>query len=140
MIGAHPQPASAMIPPKKTPAAAPARRMTGAQICLESLLREGVDTIFGYPGGANLYLYRWLPDYPNLHHILVRHEQGAAHAADGYARSRRGAVGVCFATSIVASPNEKTINAKSNTLAAGRSKRRRSGNIGIRDSGLGIRD
>ncbi|MGD1053154.1 MAG: thiamine pyrophosphate-binding protein, partial [Candidatus Dormibacteria bacterium] len=73
--------------------------MTGAQICLESLLREGVDTIFGYPGGANLYLYRWLPEYPKLHHILVRHEQGAAHAADGYARSRRGTVGVCFATS-----------------------------------------
>jgi acetolactate synthase-1/2/3 large subunit len=99
VIGARPQPASAPAPPQQTAEGAPARRMTGAQICLESLLREGVDTIFGYPGGANLYLYRWLPEYPKLHHILVRHEQGAAHAADGYARSRRGAVGVCFATS-----------------------------------------
>ena len=99
MTGARPQPASAPAPSPETPATAPARRMTGAQICLESLLREGVDTIFGYPGGANLYLYRWLPEYPKLHHVLVRHEQGAAHAADGYARSRRGAVGVCFATS-----------------------------------------
>ncbi|MGH7687455.1 MAG: biosynthetic-type acetolactate synthase large subunit [Candidatus Dormibacteria bacterium] len=77
----------------------PARRLTGAQIALESLLREGVDTIFGYPGGANLWLYRYFPEYPQLRHILVRHEQGGAHAADGYARSRRGAVGVVFATS-----------------------------------------
>ena len=99
MIGARPQPASAPATPPEIAESTPARRMTGAQICLESLLREGVDTIFGYPGGANLYLYRWLPEYPKLHHILVRHEQGAAHAADGYARSRRGAVGVCFATS-----------------------------------------
>ena len=62
---------------------APVRRMTGAQVCLESLIREGVDTIFGYPGGANLSLYRYLPEYPQIRHILVRHEQGAAHAADG---------------------------------------------------------
>ena len=73
--------------------------LTGAQVALESLIREGVDTIFGYPGGANLWLYRYLPDYPALHHILVRHEQGGAHAADGYARSKRGSVGVVFATS-----------------------------------------
>jgi acetolactate synthase-1/2/3 large subunit len=78
---------------------APVRRMTGAQVCLESLIREGVDTIFGYPGGANLSLYRYLPEYPQIRHILVRHEQGAAHAADGYARSRRDKVGVVFATS-----------------------------------------
>ncbi len=77
----------------------PARQLTGAQIALESLIREGVDTIFGYPGGANLWLYRHLPSYPQLHHILVRHEQGGAHAADGYARSKRGSVGVVFATS-----------------------------------------
>jgi acetolactate synthase-1/2/3 large subunit len=77
----------------------PAARLTGAQIALESLICEGVDTIFGYPGGANLWLYRWLPKYPKLRHVLVRHEQGAAHAADGYARSRRGSVGVVFATS-----------------------------------------
>ena len=79
--------------------AEPERRITGAQIALESLIREGVDTIFGYPGGANLWLYRYLPEYPQLRHVLVRHEQGGAHAADGYARSRRGAVGVVFATS-----------------------------------------
>jgi len=73
--------------------------LTGAQIALESLIAEGVETIFGYPGGANLWLYRYLPEYPQLRHVLVRHEQGGAHAADGYARSRRGAVGVVFATS-----------------------------------------
>ncbi len=78
---------------------APVRRMTGAEVCLESLIREGVDTIFGYPGGANLTLYRYLPEFPQIRHILVRHEQGAAHAADGYARSRRGKVGCVFATS-----------------------------------------
>ncbi|HYL72148.1 MAG TPA: thiamine pyrophosphate-binding protein, partial [Candidatus Dormibacteraeota bacterium] len=75
------------------------RRLTGAQIALETLVQEGVDTIFGYPGGANLWLYRWLPAYPQLRHVLVRHEQGGAHAADGYARSKRGSVGVVFATS-----------------------------------------
>jgi len=75
------------------------RRLTGAEIVLECLLKEGTDTIFGYPGGANLPLYQHLPKYPQLHHVLVRHEQGGAHAADGYARSRRGAVGVVFATS-----------------------------------------
>ena len=80
------------------PAAQP-RRLTGAQIVLECLLEEGVDTIFGYPGGANLPLYRWLPAYPELRHVLVRHEQGGAHAADGYARSKRGSVGCVFATS-----------------------------------------
>ena len=101
MIGARrvPAPESEPEPLLHGPGMAPAPRITGAQVCLESLIREGVDTIFGYPGGANLYLYRHLPDYPGLRHVLVRHEQGAAHAADGYARSRRGAVGVCFATS-----------------------------------------
>jgi len=72
--------------------------LTGAEIVLECLLREGVDTIFGYPGGANLYLYRYLPEYPQIKHVLVRHEQGGAHAADGYARSS-GKVGVVWATS-----------------------------------------
>ena len=75
------------------------RVLSGAEIVFECLLAEGVDTIFGYPGGANLPLYQHLPSYPQLHHVLVRHEQGGAHAADGYARSRRGAVGVVFATS-----------------------------------------
>ena len=64
----------------------------------ESLLREGVDVIFGLPGGAILPLYQTLPEYPQLRHILVRHEQGAAHAADGYARVT-GRPGVAWATS-----------------------------------------
>src|SRR3989442_105609 len=71
---------------------------TGAEILLEALAREGVDTIFGYPGGANLPIYQHLPEFPNLKHVLVRHEQGAAHMADGYSRASRR-VGVCFATS-----------------------------------------
>ncbi len=75
------------------------RALTGAEIVFECLLAEGVTTVFGYPGGANLPLYQHLPEYPQLHHVLVRHEQGGAHAADGYARSRPGAVGVVFATS-----------------------------------------
>ncbi len=66
-------------------------------IC-ESLVKEGVEVIFGILGGAILPLYDVLPQYPQLRHILVRHEQGAAHAADGYARAT-GKVGVCFATS-----------------------------------------
>ncbi len=73
-------------------------KMTGAQILCESLVKEGVEVIFGFPGGAVLPLYDTLPQYPQLRHILVRHEQGAAHAADGYARAT-GKVGVCFATS-----------------------------------------
>ena len=74
------------------------RTMTGADMVLESLEREGVDVIFGYPGGANLPIYQRLPDHPRLKHILVRHEQGAAHMADGYARAS-GKPGVVFATS-----------------------------------------
>jgi acetolactate synthase I/II/III large subunit len=76
----------------------PAPERTGAEILLEALVREGVDTIFGYPGGANLPIYQHLPEFPNLKHVLVRHEQGAAHMADGYSRASRR-VGVCFATS-----------------------------------------
>ena len=72
---------------------------TGAEIMLEALRREGVDTIFGYPGGANLWLYRYLPEFPELKHVLARHEQGATHMADGYARANRGRAGVVFATS-----------------------------------------
>ena len=60
--------------------------LTGGQIVCESLIQEGVYVIFGLPGGAILPLYQTLPEYPQLRHILVRHEQGAAHAADGYAR------------------------------------------------------
>jgi len=73
-------------------------KMTGAQIICESLIKEGVEVIFGILGGSLLPLYDALPHYPQLRHILVRHEQGAAHAADGYARAT-GKVGICFATS-----------------------------------------
>jgi len=73
-------------------------RMNGSQLLCESLVREGVVEIFGLPGGAILPLYQTLPEYPQLRHILTRHEQGAAHAADGYARVT-GKVGVCWATS-----------------------------------------
>jgi acetolactate synthase-1/2/3 large subunit len=73
-------------------------KMTGAQMVCESLVREGVEVIFGFPGGSVLPLYDTLPHYPQLRHILVRHEQGAAHAADGYARATEK-VGVCIATS-----------------------------------------
>ena len=73
-------------------------RCTGARILLESLKREGVDLFFGYPGGAVIDIYDELSNHPDLRHILVRHEQGAVHAADGYARAC-GKVGVCLATS-----------------------------------------
>jgi acetolactate synthase I/II/III large subunit len=73
-------------------------KLTGAQIVCESLLKESVDTIFGILGGQILPLYDTLTQYPQLRHILTGHEQGAAHAAQGYARAT-GKVGVCFATS-----------------------------------------
>lgn len=76
-----------------------APHLTGAQALLESFLREGVDTLFGYPGGAIIPVYDALCDYRDrLRHILVRHEQGAVHAAQGYARAS-GRVGVCLVTS-----------------------------------------
>ncbi|WP_305041745.1 biosynthetic-type acetolactate synthase large subunit [Geoalkalibacter sp.] len=70
----------------------------GAQILVECLKKEGVDVIFGYPGARTLLLHDTLMDDPDISHILVRHEQGAAHAADGYARTT-GKVGVCLTTS-----------------------------------------
>jgi acetolactate synthase-1/2/3 large subunit len=73
-------------------------KLNGAQIVCESLIREGVDVIFGFPGGVLLPFYDTLATYSQIRHILVRHEQGAAHAADGYARAS-GTVGVCLATS-----------------------------------------
>ena len=73
-------------------------KMTGAQILLDGLMKENVDTVFGILGGAVLPLYDTLPQFPQIHHVLVRHEQCAAHAAEGYARAS-GKVGVCFATS-----------------------------------------
>jgi acetolactate synthase I/II/III large subunit len=72
-------------------------KMNGAQILLESLKREGVEVIFGYPGGQVLPIFDKLYDFP-VRFVLTRHEQGAAHAADGYARAT-GKVGVCLATS-----------------------------------------
>ena len=71
---------------------------TGAQILLECLKKEGVNTIFGYPGARTLLVHDALMDDQDIKHILVRHEQGAAHAADGYARTT-GEVGVCLTTS-----------------------------------------
>jgi len=73
--------------------------LTGAQIVLECLLEQGVDTVFGYPGGAILNIYDAIYQYQDkINHVLTSHEQGAAHAADGYARAT-GKVGVCLATS-----------------------------------------
>ncbi len=72
--------------------------MTGARILLECLKKEGVDVLFGYPGGAVIDIYDELPRHENIRHVLVRHEQGAVHAADGYARAS-GKVGVCLVTS-----------------------------------------
>jgi acetolactate synthase-1/2/3 large subunit len=74
------------------------RTRIGADVLCEALLRQGADILFGYPGGVILPLYDVLDDHPGLRHVLVRHEQGAAHAADGYARAT-GKVGVCLGTS-----------------------------------------
>ena len=73
-------------------------QLAGGEIVCESLIEEGVDLVFGHPGGAILPLYDHLTKYPQIKHVLSRHEQGAAHAADGYARAT-GKVGVAFATS-----------------------------------------
>ena len=72
--------------------------LNGSQILIECLKEQGVDTVFGYPGGAILNVYDELYKHPEICHVLTSHEQGASHAADGYARST-GKVGVCFATS-----------------------------------------
>ena len=73
--------------------------ITGAEALMRSLEHQGVNTIFGYPGGSIMPVFDALYDYRNnLNHILVRHEQGAAHAAQGYARMS-GKVGVCLVTS-----------------------------------------
>ncbi|MGW8956663.1 biosynthetic-type acetolactate synthase large subunit [Paenibacillus sp. NPDC055715] len=72
--------------------------ITGSEILLRSLLLEGVDCVFGYPGGAVLYIYDAMYGFEDFKHVLTRHEQGAIHAADGYARAS-GKVGVCIATS-----------------------------------------
>jgi acetolactate synthase I/II/III large subunit len=82
----------------QTEAAETAEMLTGAQIVVRCLVDQGVDVLFGYPGGAVLPIYDALFDEPKLHHVLVRHEQGAAHAAEGYARST-GRPGVVLVTS-----------------------------------------
>ena len=80
-------------------------QLTGSEIVIQCLLEQGVDTVFGYPGGTILNIYDALYDHTDeINHILTSHEQGAAHAADGYARST-GKVGVCFATSGPGSTN-----------------------------------
>ncbi len=79
-------------------------KRTGAQIIWEAMIREGVTTVFGMPGGANLPIYDALSQCPEIHHVLVRHEQAAAHMADGYARVT-GDVGVCVVTSGPAATN-----------------------------------
>ncbi|MBN2470425.1 MAG: biosynthetic-type acetolactate synthase large subunit [Anaerolineae bacterium] len=79
-------------------------KLKGAEIIWECLIREGVDLVYGYPGGAILPTYDALSKYPQIHHVLVRHEQGAAHMADGYARAT-GKVGVAVATSGPAATN-----------------------------------
>jgi acetolactate synthase-1/2/3 large subunit len=73
-------------------------RYNGAEAVWECVSREGVEIVWGYPGGAALALFDAFSKYPQIHHVLVRHEQAAAHAADGYARAT-GRVGVCVATS-----------------------------------------
>ena len=74
------------------------KKLTGAQMLVESLALENVKVIFGYPGGAVLYTYDEIYKQQHFHHILVRHEQAAIHAADGYARAS-GEVGVAIITS-----------------------------------------
>ena len=73
-------------------------QLTGSQVIIECLKEQGVDTVFGYPGGAILNVYDELYKHSEIRHVLTSHEQGASHAADGYARST-GKVGVCMATS-----------------------------------------
>src|SRR5688572_24265652 len=91
-----PAPATATPAASAAPKLDPVKR-TGAQIIWEVLAQEGVSVIFGYPGGAVMPAYDAMLQYP-IHHVLVRHEQGAAHMADGYSRAS-GKVGVCVATS-----------------------------------------
>ncbi len=73
-------------------------KMTGAQILLDGFVKEGVEVTFGIQGGKVIPLFDAMPQFPQIHHVLTRHEQGAAHAAEGYARTS-GKVGVCIATS-----------------------------------------
>ena len=98
--------------PASPPTPAPAQRMprNGAEALLDTLVACGVDTLFGYPGGAALPLYDALHGEPRLRHVLVRHEQAAVHAAEGYARST-GRVGVVLVTSTCNSSVKPNSNA-----------------------------
>ncbi|WP_349680008.1 thiamine pyrophosphate-binding protein, partial [Hyphomonas sp. UBA3592] len=82
----------------KTKPAAETLTMTGAEIVITALKEQGVEVMFGYPGGAVLPIYDALYNSDGIRHILVRHEQGAGHAAEGYARTT-GKPGVCLVTS-----------------------------------------
>ena len=94
--------------------------LTGADVLVRCLEAEGVEVIFGYPGGAVLPIYDAIYDHSSLRHILVRHEAGAVHAADGYARAT-GKAGVCLATSGPGATNLVTglANAYMDSIAAG---------------------
>src|SRR3990172_6507003 len=94
----HEGPSSASMPVDATALERAPRARIGADVVCEAILRQDVDVFFSYPGGVILPLYDVLGDHPRLRHILVRHEQGGAHAADGYARAT-GKVGVCMGTS-----------------------------------------
>src|ERR1041384_4783131 len=87
-----------MMTTKKSGADAPGREMTGAEMVIEALADQGVQHLFGYPGGAVLPIYDAIFQQQQVQHILVRHEQGAVHAAEGYARST-GKVGCVLVTS-----------------------------------------
>ena len=85
-------------------------KLKGSDIMMECLLEQGVDTVFGYPGGTVINLYDSLYKYSDkINHVLTAHEQGASHAADGYARST-GKVGVCIATSGPGATNLRSLH------------------------------
>ncbi len=89
-------------------------KLTGAQILIKMIKAQGVDTIFGYPGGATIDIHDELARHPDLRHILVRHEQGAVHSADGYARAN-DSVGVALVTSGPGATNTVTGIASAHT-------------------------
>ena len=91
------------------------KEIRGAEAVIKSLVAEGVHTIFGYPGGAIMPIYDALYDYKEeINHILVRHEQGAIHAAQGFARTSE-TCGVCFATSICLRTRFRIMGSQRNT-------------------------
>jgi len=98
-MATDPQASAPSMPPPTDPAQPPTAHLSGAEITIQALIDEGVEFVFGYPGGAVLHIYDALfKQADHLKHVLVRHEQGAVHAADGYARAT-GKCGVCLVTS-----------------------------------------